>query len=145
MIILDQRFIFIRFLQYDSRSTPLRGDLTTMAAVEDPKTDIGDAGAVSEQSGNLDSNVAHVSFENITLTSQHHDDPSASHTKNIENPTSKSVTQPLNASPSNSNMLIRMIEIDHNSPRQGNLTELSDNEKSFEYGFDSDGCRGPFI
>ena len=52
-----------------------------MAAVEDPKTDIGDAGAVSEQYGNLDSNVAHVSFENITHTSQHHANLSASHTK----------------------------------------------------------------
>ena len=53
--------------------------------------------------------------------------------KNIENPTSESVTQPLKASPSESHMPIRLIEIGHNSPQQGNLTELSDNEKSFEY------------
>ena len=87
---LDLKFTFIRFLHYDSRSTPLRGDLATtplhsnltaMETVKDIQTEIGDADSVSEQSSNPEYNVAHVSFENITHTSKHHDDLSASHTK----------------------------------------------------------------
>ena len=66
-----------------------------MATVKDPQNEIGDADAVSEQSGNPESNFAHVSFENITHTSQHHDDSSTSHTKNGGNQTAKSDTQPL--------------------------------------------------
>ena len=68
-----------------------------MATAKDPQTEIGDADTVIEQSGKPEYNVAHISFENITHTSQHHDDSSASHTKNGGNTTSESNMQPLNA------------------------------------------------
>ena len=69
-----------------------------MATVKYYQTEIGDAYAVSENSGNPESNVAHVFFENITHTSQHHDNSRTSHTKNGRNLTAESNTQPLNAS-----------------------------------------------
>ena len=72
---------------------------------------------------------------------------SASHTKNGGNPTVESNTQPLNASVTlnKCHIPIRLIELGHDSTQQSNLTKLSDHEKSFEDGFDSNGCRGPFM
>ena len=118
-----------------------------METVKDPQTDIGDADAVSEQSGNPDSNAAHVSFENITHTSQHHDNSSVSHTKNGGNATVESDTQTLNtsATTNTSHISKELIELGHDSPEQLKLTKLSAHEKSFEDGFDSDGCRGHFM
>ena len=42
-----------------------------------------------------------------------------------------------------SHIPILLIELVHDSPRQRNLTELSDHKNSFEDGFDSNGFRGP--
>ena len=88
-----------------------------MVIVKYPQTEIGDEDEVIEQSGNPESNVAHVSFENITHTSQHHDNSSSSHTKNGRNPTVKSNTQPLNATvtPNKSHIQIQLIELGHDS------------------------------
>ena len=118
-----------------------------MATVKDPQSDIGDADAVSEQSSNTESNVGYFYFENITHTWQHHDDSSNSHTKNGGNTTAESDTQPPIATvkPNKPHISIRLIGIGHNSPRQRNLTKLSDHENSFEDGFDSDGGRGTFM
>ena len=118
-----------------------------MASMKYPQTEICDKDAVSKQSGNPEPNVAHVSFENITHASQYLDDSSASHTKNGGNPTVERDTQPLNATvtPNKSHIPTKLIELGHDSPRQRNLKKLSYHEKSFEYGFDSYGGRGPFM
>ena len=57
-----------------------------MLTVKDPQTEIGYSEAVSEQSGDPESNSAY--YDNL----------STSHTKNGVNPTAGSNTQPLNAS-----------------------------------------------
>ena len=47
--------------------------------------------------------------------------------------------------PNKSHIPIQLIELGHDILQQRNLTKLSDHKKSFEEGFDSDGCRGPFM
>ena len=118
-----------------------------METTIEPQVVVDDSNKANQQSGIIESNVTRVSFTKSTYTTQHHGDSSTKSSKNGGNLTTGSDEEsndPPNL-PHRSPLSLGTIEVARDSPRQRNLAKISETEKWFEDGYDSDGEKGPFM